>query len=203
MSVNKCFKCDRYYTYPKKFYKEVSAQCEYNTYYKAIIECECGQQIGVGGEDDGELGINMFTYDIQHNENSILPKYKADMLVETDDKDSEFATIEPDISQEIKYLERKNERVSMEKKIICKLLDLVSAYQKDGILKEAIIDTRVNKNNEIVITKLMTKGDVNKGTPFYSGNMSTMIVDEYYIDGDVVYAEILYSENKEININAE
>ena len=78
-------------------------------------------------------------------------------------------------------------------KIIEKLLQIISDYQKDGILKEIILNIDVINNNTIKVTKLITKGEIGKGTPFYSGSIDTIIVNEYIRESETYHADILFS----------
>lgn len=78
--------------------------------------------------------------------------------------------------------------------VIEKLLKIVSGYQGDGECKEFTIDIEVINYNQVKITKLITKGESHYDTPFYSGSMFTMIVEEVWEDNEVVDASILWQE---------
>lgn len=83
--------------------------------------------------------------------------------------------------------------MNYDKSIIKALLALVEDYNKDNIAKERILGVFPASNgNESVVIKITTKGESNKGTPFYFGTMSTCIIAEYWNGIDLVWADMLY-----------
>lgn len=82
-----------------------------------------------------------------------------------------------------------------DKQIIAKLLTIISDYQKDNITKDLILEVIPGRiNNTVQITRLVTKGETGKGTPFYSGSLRTAILEEYYEDSIVFDANIRAEE---------
>lgn len=80
------------------------------------------------------------------------------------------------------------------KTLIEKLLAIISMYDNNDVSKEAILHTK-SINNQVVIYRLVTKGDSGKkGSPFFTSAMNTCVIEEFYVDGEVVYANMLYSE---------
>lgn len=83
----------------------------------------------------------------------------------------------------------------MDKIIIEKLLSVISGYNKDGVLREMIL--YVEQGLDLVrITRLVTKGEDHKGTPFYTASARTTIIQEDYHDGELVFASVLYQEKE-------
>ena len=80
------------------------------------------------------------------------------------------------------------------KTIIEELLDIINHYDNNDISKERMLNVEIS-NDSVLITRLYTKGEVNKGTPFYSGNTRTMIITEQWHEGKVIDAWIV-AENK-------
>jgi len=76
--------------------------------------------------------------------------------------------------------------------IIKALLNIIDRYDDNDIAKDIIISTYREFDYNIII-RLTTKGDTNKNTPFYFGNMYTCITKEYWFNDEVVNADILYS----------
>ena len=77
-----------------------------------------------------------------------------------------------------------------EQKIIKELLNLIDKYDNNETSKSITLDVEI-LDSFVLITKLHTKGEVNKWTPFYSGNTKTVIITEEWYDGKVVNAWIV------------
>jgi len=79
------------------------------------------------------------------------------------------------------------------KMIIEKLLTLLEAHYNDGIYREIDLGFEIKNAEDLNVYKLTLKGERDKGTPLYSGSLTTMIVKESYCNNIMVYAEVLYS----------
>lgn len=76
------------------------------------------------------------------------------------------------------------------KKVIQSLLTIINDFDNDSTCKEVILDVKIIGEG-VHITKLCTKGEAYKGTPFYFGNMKTYVVTEEWVGGKIIYANIL------------
>ena len=86
--------------------------------------------------------------------------------------------------------------MNKDKRIIEKLLEIISGYNTDGVAKDCELIVEATGSYEVQIYRLMVKGEKDKGTPFYSGSTETMITREDFHDGELVHANVLYCEFK-------
>ena len=86
------------------------------------------------------------------------------------------------------------ERIIMnkDKEIIQALLEIIDSYDNNDVAKQVPLFYHQERDETVVIS-LSTKGEANKGTPFYFGNMHTCILKEYWYKNKVVNADILYT----------
>ena len=85
--------------------------------------------------------------------------------------------------------------MSKDKEIIQTLLDIIDSYDNNDIAKSIIISCYPENDLNIVIL-LTTKGEANKNTPFYFGNMYTCIIKEYWENNDLIWADMLYQTRR-------
>jgi len=79
-----------------------------------------------------------------------------------------------------------------DKQIIQALLEIIDSYDNNDVSKDLIIAHYKEFDCSIII-KLSTKGEANKNTPFYFGNIYTCIIKEYWADNNLIHADMLYS----------
>jgi hypothetical protein len=76
--------------------------------------------------------------------------------------------------------------------IISKLLNIVDSSCFDGVYKSLPLCTN-KENDEICVYSLCVRGKRDENTPFYCASTTTHIVKEYYLDNEIVWAEIIIS----------
>lgn len=81
-------------------------------------------------------------------------------------------------------------------KMINSLLNIIDRYDNNDVAKDDILNA-YEENGYIVTIRLSTRGEANKNSPFYFGNGSTIIIKEYWLNGEVYDAKILYSTDRQ------
>ncbi len=79
---------------------------------------------------------------------------------------------------------------NIDKILINRLLSIIDRYNTDNVFKEIILFTEI-QNDTIVIYSLITKGERDIGTRFYSGSECTHICKEYWHNGNVIFADMI------------
>lgn len=81
-------------------------------------------------------------------------------------------------------------KTNIDQILISRLLSIIDAYNTDNVLKERILFTEI-QNDTTVIYSLVTKGERDMGTQFYSGSQHTHICREYWHKGKVIFADMI------------